>query len=168
MKETNLMESEDKGTHSEEKTIEDQQKERFSIFSKEEVRSIVKGFVSAWLRQGVSIEFPTAEEILARDRWQGKQITATEATQRELTGKKELLELIMICCGDRSATDVQVEEATLKLFGAILRLRAGERIKGSFWEYNLEDRLSILERGLELTNNLVKELVELHKKELTD
>lgn len=58
------------------------------------------------------------------------------------------------------ATTEEQKKAMNYLFQRILALRTGNRLEGRFVEYTLEERLSKLEEGLSITNNLVEQIIE--------
>jgi len=149
-----------------EKTKPSEEKREGSIFTEQEVRSTVKGFVLAWLKGKIKIIFPTKEEIIRFFKEDLEQdVSAIEATQVEVYTKKNFVDLILIC-SDEQATPEEQRKALSDLFNAILIFRSSRRLEGEFLEYNFEERLRRLEGGLAVTNNLVKELIELHRGEL--
>jgi len=150
-----------------EKTKPSEEKRAVSIFTEQEVRSTVKGFVLAWLRGHIEITFPDKEEILRFFKEDVKQdVSAIKATQLEVYTKKNFRDLILICSDVKPATPEEQRKALSDLFNAILIFRSSRRLEGEFLEYNFEERLRRLEGGLAVTNNLVKELIELHRGEL--
>lgn len=140
---------------------------RSNLFSQEEVKSIVKGFVSAWIKGHVSINFPTATEI-SEFRKRGYVMTNQTATpqEQEINTKNRFTNLILVCCGSKPSTVEEQEKAMVDLFDEIMGYRQGDRIKGEFEEYSLEDRLAKLEEGLRVTNELAEQLIALHRREL--
>jgi len=136
------------------------------LFSQEEIKDIIKGFVLAWLGGHITIKFPSAEELLARSKLENRKLDYKQATDEELAGKLDTIELISICAGAKPATHEEQQKATGDLFHRILLLRSADRIKGNFVKYSTEERLTRLEEGLKVTNDLVKQLVELHREEL--
>jgi hypothetical protein len=103
-----------------------------SIFSHEEILSIIKGFILSWLQGNVGIRFPTAEEIVSMNKESGVETDITEARQQEFAGKNVFTELILICSGIEPSTPEEQEEAYLNLFNRILAYRVGQRIEGNF------------------------------------
>ena len=103
-----------------------------SIFSHEEILSIIKGFILAWLQGNVGIRFPTAEEIVSMNKESGIETDINEARQQEFAGKNVFTELILICSGIEPSTPDEQEEAYLNLFNRILAYRVGQRIEGKF------------------------------------
>ena len=103
-----------------------------SIFSQEEVLSIIKGFILAWLQGNVNIRFPTAEEIVSMNKETGAEIDISEARSQEFAGKNVFTELILICSGIEPSTFEEQEEAYMNLFNRILAYRVGQRIEGKF------------------------------------
>jgi hypothetical protein len=103
-----------------------------SIFSQDEILSIIKGFILAWLQGNVSIRFPTAEEIVSMNKETGVETDIAEARQQEFAGKNVFTELILICSGIEPSTPDEQEEAYMNLFNRILAYRVGQRIEGKF------------------------------------
>jgi hypothetical protein len=103
-----------------------------SIFSHEEMLSIIKGFILAWLQGNVGIQFPTAEEIVSMNKESGVETDIDEAREQEFAGKNAFTELILICSGIEPSTPEEQEEAYLNLFNRILAYRVGQRIEGKF------------------------------------
>jgi hypothetical protein len=103
-----------------------------TIFSQEEILSIIKGFILAWLQGNVSIRFPTAEEIVSMNKETGVETGIDEARQQEFAGKNVFTELILICSGIEPSSLDEQEEAYMNLFNRILAYRVGQRIEGTF------------------------------------
>ena len=137
-----------------------------SIFSEEEVRDTIKGFLLAWLRGEVKIKFPLAPEFQNTCAKRGKPIDYDEAVQSEVAVKNEFTKLISICSGAKQSTAEEQQGAITALFEDILTYRSSSRIEGNFFEYSLEKKLERLEQGLRVTNDLVEQLVALHRQEL--
>lgn len=133
-----------------------------SIFTEEEIKAIVKGFVLAWLRGDVEIRFPPPEIRFPSPTSFGM------AQMNESHTKKKFINLIMICSGATQATLTERQNAVTHLFYEILAHRAAGRIEGQwqFIEYGIEERLQRLERDFEALKKRVEQLTELHEREL--
>lgn len=135
-----------------------EQKEFEPLYSEDEVRNIVKAFISAWMRKDVQIKFPLAEEIKNQGRFANRKIDNESAMSREVSIKTELTDLISICAGHTGATPAQQKNAVLLLFQQILSYRSGNRIEGKFMEYIMEDRLAKAEDNIDELNKHFEEL----------
>lgn len=130
-----------------------------TIFSKREIKSMVKGFMLALLRGHIKINFKTAKEIITEAKVDGKKISFEDASKREIAHKAVFLQLNQVCDGTISANNEEVEKAMYDLFDYILSLRIGQRIEGRFYGTEIEERLDRLEEGLDKTNRVVEEFV---------
>jgi len=137
-----------------------------SIFSEDEVQNIVKGFVSAWLKGEVKISFPSKDEQLATAKETKETIDGIEAARREAHYKIEFTNRIMLASSTGGATSEKQQEAVSLLFQDILLYRSSERIEGQFSESSVNERLQSLEQRANVTNEMVKQLVDMHKQEL--
>lgn len=134
------------------------------LFSKEEVESTVKGFLLAWMRGEIVIDFPyAAEYIKFYEEVQGKKITEAQAKKEENENKTAFTNLIEVCSGRRLASPAELEQATTSLFRYIMWWRQGKRIKGKFLEYSIEQKIDELEHRLEATNRLVIEFIKWYR-----
>ena len=131
-----------------------------SIFTQDEIRDIVKGFIRSYVGGNIKIGFPTATEILEQYKFKSKRISKEEATQHEFGIKETFNRTISVCSGATPSTSEQYRVALSELFMHILRFRCSGRIEGKFVEYSVIERLEKLEEGLQITNDLVEELVE--------
>jgi hypothetical protein len=139
-----------------------------SPFSRKEVESIVKGFFMAWERGDIEVIWPLAEDLHKTSQYlpHGREITVKQAVKLEIDNKQEFLELIRIFTRSRAATPREVRWATYSLFNWITTWRAADRIKdnkgnqGRFLEYGIEDKMRDLERKLDVTEQLVRQLIE--------
>lgn len=143
-------------------SIKVEKKKMHSIFSNRDINNIVKGFVHAWLSGKLKIHFPTAPELLAKAKWEKKSLDPASATERELEGKKDFLNHILICSGAIQATEEELQSARIELFKDILSYRAGDRLEGVFMESDLEERINKIERSLAIVNRLVQEWIRTH------
>lgn len=143
----------------EENTVEDEATRQgsSSIFSDEDIKNTVREFILAWLRGKIAINFPSARELqnylLPIFRYD------PQAKEKEIKIKEYFINLVSICLGTEKATSKERNKAINLVFRQILALRSGNRIKGTFAEFNIEKRFQILENQVKDTNNLVKELL---------
>lgn len=128
-----------------------------SVFSDDEVRTTVKEFILAWLRGEITINFPTAREF-GTFSYQMIGYLGQEAKGKEIDIKMKFIELVSICLGIEEATSEQYNVAIKHIFNTMLALRVGNRIKGTFAEFDIEKRFQILETQVKATNILVREL----------
>lgn len=154
------MQGSDKNTKEEQtKTTRKLGKTHFeSIFSQEEIRDIVKKFVSAWLRGDITISFVTSGELLERAKMGKQKLSYTQAYDKEVKDKLIFTNLCSICVGAKQATEDERQKAISDVFELILVLRSSGRIKGKFIEYDIEERLRKLEERLDETDRLVHEI----------
>jgi hypothetical protein len=136
------------------------------LFSEDEIQDIVKGFVSAWVQGEVKILFPDREEhkYLAKERQES--IDDKEALQREVNLKVEFADRIMMASSTGRATSEEQRKAISLLFNDILLYRSSGKIEGQFSTGSMNERLQRLEQGSDTTNDLVKQLVDMHRQEL--
>lgn len=152
--------SSDKDTQEIKKSeTEKQVKQIRSIFTFEEIQDIVRAFVKAFILGRVDINFPTAQELIAVSERKGKPIEYEEASREELGYKNDFRNVIKICSGAKESTQDELKNAIHDLFERILQGRGSHRINGEFLDYNLETRVTDLERKLDVTNTVVKELI---------
>jgi len=142
------------------KTDTPKKQEATSIFLETEIRDTVKNFLLAWLRGQIKIQFRTANEIFQRSKLEGTKMDFKQASTEEVNSKKTFVDIAEICLGTKPSTPEEQQKAIGELFGWILTFRAGGRIEGWFLESDLEQRLSRIEKGLTVTNNLVQEIVD--------
>lgn len=135
-----------------------------SMFSEDDVENLVKEFILSWLRGEITINFPSAREL--REYPFPTYFQDPKAKAKEIKIKDYFIDLISICLGIEKATSKQRNTAIKKLFRQILALRSGNRIEGTFAEFNIEKRFQILENQVKDTSNLVKELLIIVKARL--
>jgi hypothetical protein len=130
-----------------------------SIFSKDEIRDTVKGFVLAWLRGDINLKFLNANEIMERAKLTNERKDFNQALKEELTAKDAFNSLVSICVGTKEASSEEQKKAISELFSWILTFRSGHRLEGTFMRgVDFEERLHKIEEELESTKNLVYEL----------
>jgi hypothetical protein len=130
-----------------------------SIFTPEETVSLVKGFVLAWMRGDVEVQFPFAEEIIKDAEREGKNMTVKEASEEELSLHKEVEHYALVCLGTIPSTKEQRQEAVNNLAQFIIRLRDTQRAKGKFSEFDIEQRILGLETRIDALDNVVSEFI---------
>jgi hypothetical protein len=129
------------------------------LFSDEEIRKVVKNFIEAYLMGNVFIKFKSATEFVKEAQIEGKHLNVKKAIDMELQGKKPFLDLISICTGAKKAESDEINSALGELFDYIVLFRSANRIKDNVMGLNLEKRIGTLEKDLEETNALVKEIL---------
>jgi hypothetical protein len=122
------------------------------IFTEEEIRSIVKGFVAAYAEGRVKIRFPVASTLLERAKKEGVSIDYKRAVDQELGAKEYFKKLIIDI--DRGSVEEQ-NETIAKLFSLIISARSGGKIEGVFASSTIDERLARLEQQLLSINNLM-------------
>lgn len=135
-------------------------KELRTIFSEEEIRGTVKAFALGILRGTIKIQFDNVDQIIEREKREGQTMDYKIALREEVRRKKAFVKSIEIVSGAEKSTEEQLENAIKAIFSDILALRAGNRIKGKFLEFDLEKKMDELEIKLDATNNVVEELVK--------
>lgn len=131
-----------------------------TIFSEEEIRSTVKAFTLAYLRGQIKIDFDTVTDIQEEGKLIGKKISYEDARKEEVKDKKEFVEHLDIITGTTKATPEELDRAVKDMFSIILAMRAGERIKGTFLEFDIERKIDDIEQKLTATNSVVEQLVK--------
>lgn len=74
--------------------------------------------------------------------------------------------MISICSDSKPATPEETQKAIDELFKSILVYREGKRIEGNFEDYDIEERPRKLEEDFRVTNDLVEQLIALHREEI--
>ena len=67
------------------------------IFSQDEIRDIVKGFIAAYLRGDVAITFKSAEEFMTEAKVAGRKMDLDNALALEISSKQPFYNLVSIC-----------------------------------------------------------------------
>ena len=130
-----------------------------TVFTDDEVMSTVKGFISAYIKGTITITFLSMEDMKTLARLEGKTLTDKEAWDGEVEHKKDFVKKIEICSGRRGATEEELRKAVNGIFADLLAYRTSQRIKGTFLDAGIEERLANLEKKLIATNNVVTQLV---------
>lgn len=131
-----------------------------SLFTKEEIRATTKAFALAWIKGDVTINFPTADVIMAMEKQKGNRIDFRMALSQEISNKQMFSDTISILTGVNPSTPQEQEEAISTMFFRILALRCGGRIKGDFGKKEDYDaRLSKIEEEIIAMNGTIEELV---------
>ena len=124
-----------------------------ALFSKVEIKRMMKAFVTAYLNDDIQILYPDAEELVRQAKYRNEKLDKAEAQHRETVNKIEFNNLISISSGYTGATSIQQETAIFKLWQYVLDAKSGDRIKGKFLEYQFEDRLKCVEDDINELNN---------------
>ena len=130
-----------------------------TIFSEEEIRNTVKAFTLAYFRGTADIGFDNANNFLELAKVKGEKLSYTEAEKKEVDNKNLLLRDMKIVSGSLESTPVEFEESIKSLFNNIINLRAGHRIKGTFLEFDFEQKLDQMDERISATNRVVEEFV---------
>jgi hypothetical protein len=154
-------------------TPETSEKEEL-LFSENETKSIVKGFISGYISGRVTINFPTPSEIecmasaldMPEVRTLDEKSKKTAIELALFKARQKVPDLIAICCGTKPASVSEQKKAFNDLFELILAYRTSGRILGEFLNYDIAERVMKLEEGIEKINNLLKQLVEIHSNEM--
>lgn len=133
------------------------------LFSGREVESTVKGFLLAWMRGDIVINFPEAKEYVDAAEVDGEKITVKEARERATENKTTFTELIEVCSGRKKASPTELVQATTSLFRYIMWWRQGQRVEGKFLQYSIEQKIDELEHKLEATNRLVIQFIKWYR-----
>ena len=150
-------------------TPKSQETEEFEpLFSEDEVRKIVKSFVTSWVSNETRVVFPSMKEIKETTKRDGEKINDTTAQNRAAYLKTELADLISICAGRTSATSEQQRKAMYELFYNLFLYRAGNRIEGKFIHNIMEERLCSIEENIKELNTHFEELYFYVKSKLPD
>lgn len=153
------------------------QNEITPVFSDEEIRNTVKGFILAFIRKEITINLLAFKEakatILFRKVVDAKKETPEDKIndikeELRIGGKKnrEFLALLEICSGIKESTDLELKTAFRQLFKEILRLRFAKRIEGTFWDFPLEQRLEKIEKKVQVDMELLKKEIRWLKEQL--
>lgn len=133
------------------KKIKKTSKKPRNIFRYDEIESLVKSFVLAYIRGNVTIDLTVdASPVDGINPFKAKEMTDKQ--------KDEFITNIEICSGKTDATSEELRNSVFHLFTTILECRSGKRIKGEFISIELERRLNEMEAKYEVTDNLVKEI----------
>lgn len=133
------------------------EQDSYSIFSDAEIRDTVRQFILAWVRGKVTINFPTASEF-GTFSYHMIGYLGQEAKGKEIDIKMKFIDLVSICLGIEEATSEQYNVAIKNMLITMLAFRVGNRINGTFAEFDIEKRFQILETQVKATNILVKEM----------
>jgi len=131
-----------------------------ALLSEREICAIVRDFITAYISGQIKINWADADFILLQQRKRGYTIDYDQAVKMELDAKNAFNENVAICAGTKKATPEELQKAIGIIFEHIMIFRHGKRIEGVFTDYNIEQRISRLEEGMEKINNLVQEIVE--------
>ena len=129
------------------------------IFSDEEVRNTVKGFISAYVKGTITVSFADFKVIRRVKKTTGESIGEEEAKNLELGAKQDFVHQIQIITGRLPSTKIEFEHAINHIFAYLLAWRSSNRIAGTFMNYEIEQKIDDIEQKLVATNNLVVELV---------
>lgn len=119
-----------------------------TVFTEEEVADIIKGFIIAYMRGTITVNFPDAEFLMWLHKEQeGEEITTGQALKESGEDRVRFRNLVGITTGATPSTQVELKKATEELFQSILALRNGQRIEGEFSEFRFEQKIVDLEKN---------------------
>lgn len=131
-----------------------------SLFTREEIRSIVKEFITAFVNGEITIDFKTAEEFLIEAKFSKQKMDLQEALAQEVEAKAPFYHLLNVSAGcETSSSCEEKEKAINDLFASIIRMRQSQRIKGKFMTFDVEEKIAELEKDLVETNKLVAQIL---------
>ena len=110
------------------------------IFSDEEVRNTVKGFISAYVKGTIAVRFADSEDIRDLKKAAGESIGEGEATNLALDAKQDFVHQIQIVTGRLPSTKIEFEHAINRIFAYLLAWRSSNRIVGTFMNYEIEQK----------------------------
>jgi len=142
-----------------ESTPDEKSEELRTIFNDEEIRSTVKAFTLAFFRGTIKIQFNDAQTIIAFEKKKGKEISYTDAVKEEVEQKFGVIKDLEIISGSTESTNAKLDSTINNIFNLILGLRAGDRIKGTFLEFDIEKRMDQMDERISATNKIVEEFV---------
>lgn len=124
------------------------------LFSWEEIHSIVKEFIRAYLGGQIKVKFAIPDE---------RSLTTVQAINLRTT----FAELISVCAGIKQTTTHELKESVGKLFQIIANLQTIDGITGTFLGYDISTKLAVLEHTItdlktnqSETENLVKRILD--------
>jgi hypothetical protein len=120
------------------KKTDDSATESEALFSKEQVKSILRSFITAYLNNDIKIRFPLADEVREQAKYRNEKLDKEASQAQEAKYKMDLNDLISVASGHTGATPQQQEVAIFELWQKVLDLRSGNRIK------RIEERLKDL------------------------
>ena len=130
------------------------------IFSQDEIRDIVKGFIAAYLRGDVAITFKSAEEFMTEAKVAGRKMDLDNALALEISSKQPFYNLVSICTGSKEASPVERQKAICDLFDAIVMLRSSDRLKGVLMAFGAEKRIVDIEEAIsEIRKNILELMI---------
>jgi hypothetical protein len=131
-----------------------------TILSKEEIHSVVRDFVLAYIKGDATINFPSVDEYMKSSEKEGQKLDFKTARQKELAVNAQFANLVSIVAGNKPSTTQELEHSVSELFYLILLGRTTDRIKGTFGQRdNLESRLCRLEEEIVAMNEQIQQLI---------
>ena len=115
-----------------------------SIFTPEEITSLLKGFINAWLKGKVKISFNGAQDFVEEAKLKGHQLSPDEADKLEIEQYTRIERVMGIVLGTLLSTKEERTKATSELTRFIIRYRAIERLNGEFDTFDSELKLQEL------------------------
>ena len=128
-----------------------------SLFSKQEIRELVREFVASWIRGDIIIRFPTASELAKKTPF-SIAFPVDPSVKAELKIKEHYVDLLSVCAGTKQASAEEREKAMTEVFRMLLMFRSANRIEGRIMTGDLDRRMRELERALNATDKLVEQI----------
>jgi hypothetical protein len=132
----------------------------YLLFKKEEIDNIVREFAIGWIKGTVVIDLPDYQHLLAMEQKKGSSVDEKQAIEMEAKNKTSFMNQINIVAGYKPVTAQEYEQTVKDLFNRILRLRCGDRIKGSFGgQENLLLEINKHEEQISAMNDQIQQLI---------
>ena len=131
-----------------------------AVFSPEETISLVKGFVLAYMRGQLEVSLPSSQDLVNEARTMGKNKTLAEAEKEEISALEDIENACAICLGTIPSTQEERQTAVDFIAQLIIRLRSTTRLKGTFMEVRIEEKLAQLEREQDAINALLERFID--------
>jgi hypothetical protein len=128
-----------------------------ALYNEKDVRRIVNEFVTSWIRGDIIIRFPTASEL-------SKQNPLTIAFPKdpsvsaELKIKEHYIDLLLVCAGQKPASNEEQQKAISEVFKMMLMFRSANRIEGKIISNDIEKRVAELEKTQENQTKLIEQI----------
>lgn len=123
------------------------------VFSQEEMRNFVRGFIIAYLDNKIKINFLANVEGQISETGVKRYLSGD--VDMEYNNTKQFLEAIDIVTGKVPATAEVRRHYVRGLFTAIITYRKNGWLEGSFYEFSLEKRIADLESKYANHNEII-------------
>lgn len=161
-----------------EENIETKSDEEISVtplFTKNEIRDTVKGFILAFIRKEVKVNLSAGQEAKLKTllETKGKKLSHDEEFKfaeeeiRYISNRhSSFTSLMEICSGVTPCTPEELEKSFNEFFKQILIFRSADRLEGSFVDYSIEERLVNIEKKAQTDIDFLKNEVRWLKEQL--